>query len=780
MGVCMISNTAERTKAMRIALLSGAVFFAAHANIAMAAETGRVASETGDTAEEAPANDGAIVVTARKREENLQEVPLAITAYSGEQLQEKGIANLSDLAAFTPGLAFQDVNGAYAAPVLRGIAQIDQTSPQGNVGVFIDGVYMNNRSALAFDQYDLSRIEVVKGPQSALYGRNTFAGAINYVTNEPKLGKFGGSAQFTVGNYSRYEAKGSLNVPLGDSVAVRVFGGYSEFDGTIMNVRSGKRLDGWKDRWSLGGQIKAEVTDRLTLNLFGVHSETKNDQPALYATPTTQNNCGSTTTVAGNQLYTFFCGQLPYPTTYNLDDTVGHGLSGWSDVLYGRLNLEGDAIDVSALVSYTKGKHSVLVDTTGNPAALTIAFGNGLSRQLFTNAATNDSHDWNYDLRFSSKADQALTWMIGVNHYSSLVEDVLSLNFQTYGETAAPPPVFSSRGGILQTKGMAVYGALGYEFSPSFNVQAELRYAIDDQTFNGTGAQSAVVGKQTFKYATPRFSVNWKASDDVLVYATAARGVKTGGFNANASTTPYFTFGPETNWSYEGGVKTSWLGGALTVNADVFYVDWRDIHAQTQIGFSTLSVVDNNGNADIKGIEGQIAYNVTRNFQLTASGALLDPKYKGGVFDGEVAYICGQITGSTVTSSDCSAYVDGNQIARTTKKQFALSGSWTLPDIIPGVDGSIRADYSWQAGKYSTSLNMQEQGAISLLNMRAGLKFEGFDLAVWAKNLLDEKYIARSTVVSSTADGGPTSGVSYTRVYPGQARTWGVELTAKF
>jgi iron complex outermembrane receptor protein len=369
---------------------------------------------------------------------------------------------------------------------------------------------------------------------------------------------------------------------------------------------------------------------------------------------------------------------------------------------------------------------------------------------------------------------------VGVNYYDSSVTDVLALDFQLLNQPNSVPPVFSSRGGQLKTKGRAIYGSIGYKITDQLTAQAEVRYAIDDQYFAGTGSAVGVTGKQTLKYATPRFSLNWQPSHDLLIYATAARGVKNGGFNSNAAGTPYFAFGPEKNWTYELGVKSTLLNGALLANADVFYVDWRAIHAQTQLPFSTLAVVANNGDATVKGIEGQVVYNLTHDLTLEASGALLDPKYKNNVKDGEVAFICGQIAGSTVLSSNCTSFVGGNQIARTSDKQFALSANWNVPDIFAGADGYVRADYSWQSGKYSTSLNLQNQGAISLLNGRAGLRFKGADVALWVKNLLQEKYISRATVVASTADGGPLSGVSYTRIYPGERRTFGVDVSYRF
>lgn len=721
-----------------------------------------------------------IVVTARRREERLQEVPLAITAFSEEELDAKSIDTLADLAAFSPGLAFQDVNGAYAAPVLRGVAQIDQTGPQGNVGVFIDGVYLNNRSALAFDQFDLARIEVVKGPQSALYGRNTFAGAINYVSANADPSQFGGNVELTIGNYDRYEGKGALNVPLTDGIAVRVFGGYSKFDGTILNDLSGEYLDGWDDRWSAGAKLTAEITDKLTLDLFGVHSETKNDLPALNSISNSLNNCGSTTVVNGETFNTFFCGDLPYPTDFQLDDETGFGLTGDSNIYYGRLSYVGDVVDVTALVNYTEAQYELLIDTTGNPNAVNTPLFGGLSRQLFTNAATDQSTDLNFDIRFSSKDYNPITWMVGFNYFDSLVSDVLALNFQVLGAVGTTPPVFSSRGGELRTKGHAIYGSLGYEFSSELSLLAELRYSIDDQNFAGTGGFLGVNGSQTFKYATPRFSLNWQKSDNLLLYATAARGVKTGGFNSNAAGTDFFTFDVETNWTYEAGVKSTLFDGALLANANVFYIDWRDIHAQGQLPFSTLTVVANNGDASVKGVEAQLIYNITPFFQLSANGALLDPKYNDNVIDGEVAFICGEITGSTVISSNCTASVGGNQIARTTDKQFALGASYTIPDIATDLDAYFRADYSWQAGKYSTSLNVQDQGSISLLNARAGLKFGDYELSIWGKNLLQNEYLSRATVIASTANGAPLSGVATTRVYPGQRRTYGLDLKARF
>ncbi|HEY4545503.1 MAG TPA: TonB-dependent receptor, partial [Pedomonas sp.] len=137
-------------------------------------------------------------------------------------------------------------------------------------------------------------------------------------------------------------------------------------------------------------------------------------------------------------------------------------------------------------------------------------------------------------------------------------------------------------------------------------------------------------------------------------------------------------------------------------------------------------------------------------------------------------------SGSQIDVKGCSYAVGGNQMARTSDFQMAVSGGYTQRDLFEGVDGYLRADYSFQSSKYSTSLNLQEQGSIELVNVRAGLTFGGADVSLWVKNLFDSKYNARATVVGSVADGSPLSGITYTRLYPGERRTWGLTASYRF
>lgn len=756
-----------KTASSAIALATIALPFGAHAQEASGAE-----STVGLA--------GEIVVTARHRAESLQDVPMAIAAFSETELEKSGTSGLADLAAMTPGLSFQDTNGAFQSPVIRGIAQVDQTGPQGNVGVFIDGVYLNNRSGLEFGLMDVARIEVVKGPQSALYGRNTFAGAINYVTATPELNEIGGKVLGEIGNYGRRKITGNLNLPVTDTLAVRLFGGYGTFDGTIDNLRDGKHIGGYDHRYTVGGSLLFQPTDAFSLKLFGMHSDQDNHQGPLVSVPVTQNNCGSQTIRNGRTYYTLLCGKLPTTTAVNMDTTTGHGLKGDSDLLYAVAKYEFDTMSLTGMVSHTKASFSSSVDTTADPNAVYVPSFGGLSRQQFTNAVGDASKETSADLRLASADNGPLTWTVGVYYFNSQISDILQIAALPHAQPNGTPIPFLERGGRLKTEGWAVYGSAGYQFTDRLNAQLELRYNNEKQDFTGRGSDAAAEGEQDYKYLTPRLILNYDVTDNVMIYASAARGYKTGGFNSNAYGLDGFTYGAETNWSYELGAKSSLFDRKLQLNVAAFYIDWKDLQSQANIPSSSLIVVQNNGGARSYGIEADATYYFTRDLWLRASGTVLDPTYKNSVRDGDVAAPCGDIPGSQVNVKRCSYAVGGNQMARTSDFQMAISGGYTQRDLFDGVDGYLRADYSYQGSKYSTSLNLQEQGSIELVNVRAGITFGGADVSLWVKNLFDSKYNARATVVGSVADGSPLSGITYTRIYPGERRTWGLTASYRF
>ncbi|NKB45792.1 MAG: TonB-dependent receptor [Alphaproteobacteria bacterium] len=719
-----------------------------------------------------------ITVTARKRSESLLEVPLAITAFTETDLERQNIQALEDLAQWTPSLQFQDVNGAFQNPAIRGLTQTDQSSPQGNVGVFIDGVYLNNRSGLEFGLLDLQRIEIVKGPQSALYGRNTFGGAINYVTKQPELGEFGGRIEGTAGTRDRYSLSGNLNIPLGDVAAIQLFGGFSEFDGTIPNVRTGERLGGWNTRDVFGAKIYAEPTENTRVTLFAARNKVDNETPALALSDAATNNCGSdTVNPFGVPRQTLFCGLHDRATEVNLSEGA-QGLIGANDLFYAKLEHDFDFATLTALASHTDSGFTLQVDTASNPNAINIPFFiPGLSVQSLIDASTPKGDADSYEIRLASADDSAIGWTIGGFHYNSFDIDTLGVFFLPLGDPNGEAVPFFERQRVVRTKATSVFGSLDYDFTDQLTASVELRYTDEKlELINSTTGE-----EQKFDFFAPRFTIDYQANDDQLFYANVGRGVKTGGFNTNvAEGLAERTFGEETNWTFEIGSKSTLFDGRMVATVSAWYVDWKDLQVQTAVANSPVSAVQNFGEARSIGIELDTSINVTENFVVRGAVAVMDPQYKDGFIEGEATAACGEFVNTIITTPGCSAEVGGNTISRTSDFQFSVSGTYTVPEIFQDYDMYVRADFSHEAEKFDTGLNFASQGDINLANARVGFVNENLEIAFWVDNVFDRSWNRRVTSVPFTAEGAPNSGVVQYRVYPGDTRTGGVDIRLNF
>lgn len=719
-----------------------------------------------------------IIVTARKLEESLMEVPLAVTAFTEVELERQNIFALEDLAQWTPSLQFQDVNGAFQNPAIRGLNQTDQISPQGNVGVFIDGVYLNNRSGLEFGLLDVQRIEVVKGPQSALYGRNTFGGAINYVTKQPELGEFGGRVEGTAGTRDRYTLAGNVNIPLGQSAAIQLFAGFSEFDGTIPNIHTGKRLGGWSTKDIYGAKLYAEIGDNTQLTFFAAYNEVDNETPALALSSADDNNCGSpTVNPFGVPRFTLFCGVHENAEEVNLSEGA-QGLIGDAELFYGKVEHDFEVATLSALVSVMDSQYTLKVDTASNPNAVNIPFFiPGLSSQGLVDASTPKGDAKSYEVRLTSNSDGPTRWSIGTFHYDSFDIDILAVYFLPLGNPQGEPIRFFARSREVQTTATSLFGSLTHDLSDRLTASLELRYT--DEKLELTN--SPVGEQQDFQFVAPRLTVDYKLSDDHLLYANAGRGVKTGGFNTNVAVgLKERSFDKETNWSYEVGSKSTLFGGRMVATVSAWYVDWQDVQIQTAVANSPVSAVQNFGEARSIGVELDATFNVTEQFSVRAATAVMAPEYQDGFIDGEVRAACGAFVNTIITDPGCSPEVGGNTISRTSDFQFSISGTYTIPQIMGNYDLYLRGDFTHESEKYDTGLNLASQGDINLANIRAGLTSDTVEVAVWVDNVLDRSWNRRVTSVPYTSEGAPNSGVVQYRVYPGDKLTAGIDIRLNF
>ncbi|MEM1261407.1 MAG: TonB-dependent receptor [Pseudomonadota bacterium] len=719
----------------------------------------------------------------------MQDIPLSVSAISAVELEQAAVYDLEDLAEITPGLTYQNL-GAFGVPTIRGLAQTDTGGIQANVGVFVDGVFLNNRSSFDFGVLDLDRIEVVKGPQSALYGRNTFAGAINYVSRAPSFDELEGRVSAEFGNEERMELRGSVNVPLSDSAAIRFFGATSEFDGTIENSRGGDNLGGFGERTSYGASLLFDATERLRIKLFAVRTESEEDQPPLITIPFARNDCGAQYDLPAGTFYTLYCGGLQSGDAPNLN-SLGEGKVGELTVGYLTVDYDFDFATLSATYAKTESEYRAAFDNTSNPALAAVPFfGGPWSLQFFTNSSGDVAEEESFQIRLASDNETGFNWSVGAAVFDSQSGVVLS----TIASLVADPNTLERITRVtesLDTDINAIFGTLSYEFG-KHKVTAEARYSEETQyqvndtiidflpILNGSTA-----GETEFDYTNPRFTYEYQYDTDTLVYGSVARGLKTGGINgAGFVGTPFEDFDPETNWTYEFGIKTTILDGRGTFNAAAFFIDWEDLQLPAPPSLQAGSATVNAAGASSAGIEIDSAIGVTDNFVIRGAITYIQPEFDSGVFDATVATLCGQ--GATpppvAPTVTCNPVVGGNQLAGTSDLQIYLGGTYTWPQLIGELDGYFRVDTSHQAGKYSTSLNILDQGDINLTNVRLGLQSERYEIALWAQNLFDEEYNANVVNVTSQGAFGVCNGcgINDVRVYPGNGISYGLRGSVNF
>ncbi|MCL4720786.1 MAG: TonB-dependent receptor plug domain-containing protein, partial [Gammaproteobacteria bacterium] len=562
-----------------------------------------------------------IIVTARKREEKLNEVPVAISAFTGEDIAKRNIESLNDVAKYTAGMSFENyAGGTNPAPIIRGLAQNTLTDRNQNVGTFVDGVHVQQQGNIDFALMDVERIEVLKGPQNSQYGRSSFAGAINYVARKPVLGELDGQAALTVGTDERFEARGSVSVPLwDDKLAVRVYGVKSESDGTWRNNFSGGdngiatadgafgnsfkgtdgNLGGW-DNDATQVQLRFNPLETLRLDLGYYKSNVDNEQGAIeFIRPngsaiwglSHETNCNPSTATG---VLRFYCGELKVdPDTVRVDPR-SVGLQAESQLITART--EWDASDAITL-SYLFGRNDLDQNTfshSSNPPNPELEgcglFGNSAppcatpetpTSILFLTGPTNQkatSHEFRVDGR---ALDDTVLWRIG--YYHSKVEDYSFTNSVESRRSLLQDPTgqivqatFPTAAATFEDKTDAWFGSVGYSFAEIYTLDVEARYAKEERA-----QTSGPLPARNFYDFTPRVSLKAQVQPDWMVYGSAAKGSKSGGFNTITADPGFEAYDQETNWTYELGAKQTLLDGNLQLNYNVFYIDWKDLQLPT-------------------------------------------------------------------------------------------------------------------------------------------------------------------------------------------------------
>jgi iron complex outermembrane receptor protein len=789
-------------------------------------------------AEDSEAADaGEIIVTARGFEERIQDVPIAISSLSAEDLQRQGLDDLGDIAEKTVGFAFESFTGPLAQPTIRGQTNLRTTSPVLNVATYLDGIYLQRAFLIDQGLIELDRIEIIKGPQSAIYGRNSFAGVINLASRKPDLERFTGKVSGTVGTDERYDARAMLSVPIiPGKLAVMGSAAYSTFDGTWRNFHPLANAKGANafTRGNAGGYEK-RAYQVAALAEFGVfrfdalyiHTKRELEQvPTIVVGtggltyPFNTLNCsprGATPATTQNRL---FCGALKpvvqlapgetrTPGLVTVDPRA-YGLRGPTDVASARLEVAPEGpFSAWAQFGYTYGKIGARGNASRDPSFAVPALG----FRTFFDSSNTDSAFRSYSGEARANYEQEMLRVFAGVAYTRTRDiesnagetgpvNSLDLPFKDtelfpIGPGLPFPSNLQQRRTYLERDEdiWSLYGFIEVKPTDQLAVSLEGRYTIEDQKITDflvreptNPARQSFVPPRDFqeqKFFTPRASVTYRFTPNNNVYATVARGVKSGGFNGVTSIpfVPQRRYEAETNWTYEVGSKNLFRDIGLTLNLAAYYTDWKNIQTNAARllangtspppGGIVSTVTGNVGAVKVYGAEIEGSWRVLRPLLIDFGASYNRSRYRGGTTSARfgIAGNCDNIVCPAVNPLP----IGGNQLERVPEFD-ALLGLTYETTFANDWQMFVRGDVTYQTKQFADEANLAFVPARTLVNAAAGLDLGAIELNVWVKNLFDRKYVTSSLFLIGTAG---FQSASYPQIL-GDQRTAGLTATFKF
>ena len=728
-----------------------------------------------------------IVVTARRVEERLQDVPLAITAFSAAEIQSAGIENLDDVANLTPGLTFSSLLGEFLpVPVVRGIAPTAVQDRENNAAIFVDGVYISGREGLNFSQLDLERIEVVKGPQAAMYGRNSFSGAINFVTARP-TDEMRAKAELTFGDNGRIVASSSISGPIvEDKLRARVAFILNQWDGSYENqVPDGPEIGGF-DYETLQGSLYWTPTDAFeaVLSLY-----ISNDDIDVSAVSSVTMNCENVS--ARGERLANFCGELP--SVGKSDLSILAGATGEErDVDRANLTLKWDTElgEFTALSGFSSVEQIFLYDGSRGSESTTFAYQSSISpfprafvlgtfdAQLLQIGAPDRTEEFSQELRFTSPEDRSLRYALGGYFYSVEKEEGNSgvasrtplprgfahfcpciqffpgvgFALPAYRGTSVGDTAFRSwfsgpRGNatgavdaMLETDAWSVFGAIERDFSEQLTGRVELRYT--DEEKHSQDFESGSDLNNSWDFISWRATLDYKPGENTMYYASIAGATKSGAFdfdtedNINGESVSVVSYiDPEENTSFELGVKGTYMGGRLSTDIAVFYIDWTEIVIPQLFNVDPngialtqpLGLDTNAGDASVSGLEASFAYAFTDNLTGSLGFSLTNSEFD----DAEIESF------ADFPSFAPDGNVSGNSLLRQSEVQANATINYRRA-LRGNTDWYVRTDVLYTGKQWIGAPNQAEVPAHTYVNLRVGIDAERYSVELWSENLLDD------------------------------------------
>ncbi|MEQ1817986.1 MAG: TonB-dependent receptor [Terricaulis sp.] len=665
-----------------------------------------------------------IVVTAQRREESLQDVPIAITAFTQEDLERTAAVGIQDVASRAPGVTLTQFNIGEPQLYIRGVGTTsDSAASDPSIGISIDEVSIGRTGASALAFLDVNRVEVLRGPQGTLYGRNASGGALNVYTNRPVF-ENGGHVTVRAGSFDMYGAEGVYNAALGDNSAVRFAAQYTTNDGYAEYAPTGQGLEGGT-QWGARAQYLTEMGNWSFL--AGVdYSDEDMDGHARIPVTTASTNPAFTGIVNG--LRTGLDNRQSFSSPDNYQTRTNYGVTF-------RAEHEGQNFDFVSLTSYRNNDYAWRDNLGGLPFP-------GFPLAV-DDRAEEASDQISQEFRLVSPGSSTIDWVAGVYLFQENVDR--SERFVVQAALPIAPASFGGDVTFLQdatNTSYAVFGQMTVPFADIWEFTAGARWshdereihqvAVDNDTLGPlppgiplgpTGTPYNVNADETFEEPTWRLALSVEPVDHARFYISYDRGYKAGSFvsgaqNALQATTPIRS---EILDNYAIGMKTTWMDGRLRFNAEGFLLDYSDLQVYELLG---LNLATSNADAQSSGIEVEAAFAVNENITIGGSYTRLQALY----------------TSNAVSTVGTLPY-DGNTLPRSPEHQFNafIDGEWDLW----GGEFSSRINYQWQDEFYFDPSNNPEvlEDGRGLLGAFASWESPGgFTVSVYGKNLTDEDY----------------------------------------
>lgn len=696
-----------------------------------------------------------IVVTAQKRSQSIQDVPASVTAYSGADLESRNVQSISNIADITPNLLIQTggTGNNLSSVFIRGIGQSSQQVffDQG-VGTYVDGVYRPTAHGGLIDLLNVERVEVLRGPQGDLYGKNAVGGAISIITRQPDLDETFGSITAAAGSYGRIDARAFVNLPLSEGkVALQVSAATRNADGYIRTIaNSGDDGLGSQENAALRAALKWQISDNVTwtgsIDELDIEST---GSPMYHARilPNSRFNGQHNTAVTDGLL-----GNTPLVSeNFLTGDEFRSNITGdqhrnnsTERTFISRFEVDFDSAQLVSLTSYKRLDADDGFDADGTPI------------DVSANNRDIESKSFSQEFQLTGSAfDEQLNYLAGVYFLRDEIE------FNTFAEnniSTAPLvglfPGFRDRSSRNLTDqeldSYAAFFNLAYDISEKTTVIVGGRYMREEKDFIAGLTRGAVTVPTTVMASadedwsnfSPKVQIQYNASDDLMFYGSFSTAFKSGGINNQVNNdgmggTFLVPFEEEEVESFELGLKGTWLDGTLQTNVSVFYMDYTDLQVSIlDFNLTTgaqLRTIANSGSADIRGVEFESIWAPTDNLTLMLSGAYLDAEYGEDVLE---------------DPADPSSilFVDGDPLAFAPEYSYSVSAIYEIPTEGNG-SWVLRSDYSWRDTVYFepegtlAAREAESEDSFGLLNFSVTYESgENWYVSAYGTNVTDETY----------------------------------------